>query len=240
MALDHALALNLPPGRGVIRMYGWRSPTISLGRNEPAAGLYDLARAERRGIGFVRRPTGGRAVLHDEELTYAIAMPARAFGGLRRIYERVNGGILLALRRIGARAELAAGAGGSPAPSAGPCFGVAAEGEVTVDGGKLVGSAQARIGRTILQHGSLLLRGSQEALTELRITPAQAGCGGNISLESALGSLPPFAELRRAVIGGLLEALGGRYHRDDFARREWAEADRLGAWYRSPEWTWRR
>ncbi|MFC1791226.1 octanoyltransferase, partial [Gemmatimonadota bacterium] len=106
MARDHALALKLLPGEGVLRLYGWDPPTVSFGRNEPGRGLYleDCAREE--GVAFVRRPTGGRAVLHHQELTYALVFPVGAFGGLKRSYRLINQGLLAGLEGLGAGVEL--------------------------------------------------------------------------------------------------------------------------------------
>ena len=83
MARDHALAEELEAGHAVLRLYRWDRPTVSLGRNEPGK-CYDTDRARECGIPFVRRPTGGRAVLHSDELTYAVVAPLRALGGLRQ------------------------------------------------------------------------------------------------------------------------------------------------------------
>ena len=83
MAWDHTLALWCGPDRAVLRLYSWDRPTLSLGRNEPAAQLYSRDALRNRGVGVVRRPTGGRAVLHHRELTYAVCAPIRALGGVR-------------------------------------------------------------------------------------------------------------------------------------------------------------
>src|SRR5690606_669373 len=103
------------------------------------------------------RPTGGREVLHDRELTYAVVVPLRAFGGLRALHRLVNGALVEALRSLGVAADLAPPDGRALRPDAGPCFGGPAEGEVTVGGRKLIGSAQVRVGGAVLQHGSLRL-----------------------------------------------------------------------------------
>jgi lipoate-protein ligase A len=174
MARDHALAQALQDGRGILRIYRWDRPTVSFGRNEPARGRYDLGGAARRGVHFVRRPTGGRAVLHDRELTYAVALPLRAIGGARGAYMAVNAGLVRALRSLGVPAELAA-SGEACATDAGPCFQRAASGEVVVSGRKLVGSAQVRVGNVLLQHGSLLLGPGQELLSELAPGARPAG-----------------------------------------------------------------
>ena len=75
MAVDHALAACSSPGKAVLRIYQWSCPTVSFGRNEPTRGRYDPALGRSAGIEFVRRPTGGRAVLHDRELTYSAVLP---------------------------------------------------------------------------------------------------------------------------------------------------------------------
>lgn len=162
MACDHALAALARPGEGTVRFYRWATATLSFGRNEPVTVGYRELLRQSPGMEAVRRPTGGRAVIHDRELTYCVVLPVRAFGGLRAAYRKINGGLLRGLRRLGVDA------GGAPgraaAPDSGPCFFEAAEGEVVVRGRKLVGSAQARIGGAILQHGSMLLVADQSAL----------------------------------------------------------------------------
>ena len=144
MAVDHALAACSSPGEAVLRIYRWGCPTVSFGRNEPALDRYDPARGHSAGIEFVRRPTGGRAVLHDRELTYAAVLPCPTPGGLRATYGLINRGLVEALCSLGVPAAMAAGRGLHTGPDAGPCFDEPAPGEVTVAGRKLVGSAQAR------------------------------------------------------------------------------------------------
>src|SRR3954466_12069034 len=81
MALDEALmARAIETGEWVLRVYSWATPTLSLGRNQTARGRYDLGRIRERGLGVVRRPTGGRAILHDREITYSVTAPVDAAG----------------------------------------------------------------------------------------------------------------------------------------------------------------
>ena len=174
MAVDEALARTLPPGEGVLRLYSWERPTISFGRNEPARGRYSEERGVGLGYDFVRRPTGGRAVLHDQELTYAVVVPARAFGGVRAAYRRINQALAAALRSLGAGVGLAEGEAPLPLDS-GPCFQSPAPGEIVADGRKLVGSAQAKIGKALLQHGSLLLDGDQSGLSSVSLVGEDPG-----------------------------------------------------------------
>src|SRR5690606_20969533 len=150
----------------------WNRSSVSFGRNEPASALYDRAALSEAGTHCVRRPTGGRAVVHERELTYCVVVPARAWGGPRRAYRRLNDALAAALRSLRAPAEVSA-AGASQGPGAGPCFAAPAPGEVVAGGRKLVGSAQARIGGALLQHGSILVGGDQ-ALLERAARPGRS------------------------------------------------------------------
>src|SRR6266540_3038452 len=158
MALDEALLLEAGrTGARFLRLYRWDPPCLSLGRNEPAL--------ERGGIATVRRPTGGRAVWHEHEVTYAVAAPIAAFGRLRDAYRAIHERLATALRSLGADVTLAADRRTRPLgdrPNA--CFAETIGGEVLVGGRKVVGSAQVRRGAAFLQHGSILLDGSDETV----------------------------------------------------------------------------
>ena len=238
MAVDHALAVCLGPGEGVLRLYRWASPTASFGRNEPARGRYDLEAARRMGVEFVRRPTGGRAVLHDRELTYALVLPVTGGMSLRAVYRMVNESLVKALGALGVPAAMASSEARALPPAAGPCFRWPAEGEVTVEGRKIVGSAQARIGGAILQHGSLLLGPGQERLARLSGEAEQAS--DPTCLQEILDEVPSWDILVETVITGLSEVLSGNWHRAGLRDVERAEARVLEAHYASGGWTWRR
>lgn len=237
MALDHAMAELAAPGEGVMRFYGWRPHTVSFGRNEPARGLYDAAAAAREGLAFVRRPTGGRAVLHAREVTYCAVLPAHAFGGLRQAYVRINEGLVEGLRALGCAAEVAREGRALP-PHAGPCFQAPAPGEVTLHGRKLVGSAQVLVGHAILQHGSVILGGDQSALARLAggaVDPAPPA-----TLESVAGPRA-WRDVAHALAGGLGLALGGAWREGEITPQEQAGALRLETErYATDAWTWRR
>lgn len=238
MALDHALARTLEEGCGVVRLYRWSGPTVSFGRNEPARGRYDTDRARAEGIRFVRRPTGGRAVLHDAELTYAVVAPLRAFGGLRGAYLRINQGLVEGLRTLGADVAVA-GEGEVLPPDAGPCFRLPAPGEVVAGGRKLVGSAQARVEGALLQHGSLILSGDQSRLARLA-GPARERAEPPATLEGLVGSISVEAAAG-AVARGLRLALGGRWAEAGYRALEERAADALvEERYGREDWTWRR
>lgn len=263
MARDHALAAGLHPGTATVRFYRWRPATLSLGRNEPFAAGYRKFLRARPEIGVVRRPTGGRAVLHDGELTYSVVLPARACGGPRQVYRRVNEGLVDGLRRLGVDASAASGL--ALPPDAGPCFLEPAEGEVTICGRKVVGSAQVRISQAILQHGSLLLLADQSSLfagagavdrdadghsqgVAGTGNGNQNGNSGNdlvrglrsIALAEALGEVPSWTRLVKALCRGLSGSLGGCWAEGRMTTRERALARDYEEKYGSREWTWRR
>jgi lipoate-protein ligase A len=237
MARDYGLAVSLRAGAGVLRLYQWDIPTVSFGRNEPAKGLYSEVRAKEEGVAFVRRPTGGRAVLHHQELTYALVFPVGVFGGLREAYRLINQGLLAGLQRLGATVHLAASTGPSLPPDAGPCFRQPAEGEVMALGRKLIGSAQVRIGDCILQHGSIILDGDQDMLRRLRAddepVPPPA------TLRSLLGRVPQIPELARSIQEGLSETLSGSWTEAEYRSDEKMAAAELEAHYGDSGWTWR-
>lgn len=245
MAADHALALRLKPGHAVLRLYQWSPATISLGRNQPARGCYDEAAAERAGLAFVRRPTGGRAVLHDRELTYAVATHARELGGPRVAYQSIHRALQEGLRELGVEAEQSSPVSPTPTPDLRPCFSDPAPGELHLQGRKLVGSAQARFGRVILQHGSILTVNDQSQLRTVSLEgqsdgdaqEAQRGPGLTLA---ALGLDVPLDALADAIEAGFRKHLAENMTTGTWAADERAQARELDALYRGPAWTWRR
>lgn len=239
MARDHALAREAREGEGgVLRFYGWTPPAVSFGRNEPVPAGFPRDPADRPGIDVVRRPTGGRAVLHHQEVTYAVILPGRALGA-RALYRAVHEGLVSGLRSLGIPAEVASRGQVLP-PDAGPCFGVAAPGEITLGGRKLVGSAQARLDGALLQHGSLLLSPHQDRLMGLLGDSGPASEGRAATLAALPGGAPPLEQLRAALMGGLSERFGGRWEEAAPTPEEKACEEGLLHLYRDPAWTWRR
>lgn len=196
MAIDDALLASVAAGAPpVLRLYRWQPACLSLGRNQATRGRLDRAGLERVGWHVVRRPTGGLAVLHAEEITYAVAARVETIGRPRDAYARISGALAAALRSLGLEARVVGGSdgdrqgmggagggaggadpaalarhqAGAPHPSSREprCFTGTAPGEVCVGGRKILGSAQRRSGRALLQHGSLLLGGSQDAVAGL-------------------------------------------------------------------------
>ena len=246
MARDHALAAGLRPGTGTLRFYRWTPATLSLGRNEPFTVGYREFLRKRADIDVVRRPTGGRAVLHDRELTYAVVLPARALGGPRRAYRRINLALMEGLRGLGADARVAGGR--ALPPDAGPCFLEPAEGEVVVGGRKVVGSAQVRIGNAVLQHGSLLLFADQRPLfattASASTSPGPTGPAPDpaqpITLLEVLGEVPAWPRLVEALTAGFARTLGGGWSPGRMDEHEDAMAASFESRYTSRAWIWRR
>ena len=225
-------------GEWVLRVYSWKRPTISIGRNQTARGRYYLDRIADRGIDVVRRPTGGRAILHHREVTYSVTAPASDAGDLRESYLRINRLLVAALDAIGVCATPAAPMRRAPAPSIAPCFDEPSVGELTVEGRKLAGSAQWRADGALLQHGSILVQDDQSQLAEL--TVGGAPIPAPATLEEVLRERPSVP----SVADALFEAV--RLHEDRSAEPIALDEDlRAGSSalvfrYLDSEWTWRR
>ena len=204
MALDQALLEAADAqGRAFLRLYRWDPPCLSFGRNEPALTRYDRAGIAARGLAVVRRPTGGRAVWHEHEVTYAVAAPIAAFGSLARSYRDIHARLARALRTLGADTRLAPAARAASL-GAGACFAASAGGEVLVGGRKLVGSAQVRQGGAFLQHGSILLAGSQDMVRAVSVQPSPVS---ETTLSAELGRKVAFADVADAIVASWDEPL---------------------------------
>ena len=164
MWFDEQLVQRLIDGTGspTVRLYRWKPWAISLGRHQ---NLSDIAmqRCKNDGIDVVRRPTGGRAILHAEELTYSVAMIVDK-KGLHQVYNEISHALVEGLRFFGAEVSLQRSqpnfAEMYKSPSSIPCFSSSARYEIEWNGKKLAGSAQRRYacksGEVVLQHGSIL------------------------------------------------------------------------------------
>ncbi|HJQ19569.1 MAG TPA: lipoate--protein ligase family protein [Gemmatimonadaceae bacterium] len=240
MALDEALMRRAArSGQAVLRVYGWTQPTLSLGRNQRARDCYDLEAARVAGVGFVRRPTGGRALLHDREITYSVTLPADSAHAAREAYHFINTVLVDGLRSLGVPAQLSTGST-ALLPGVRPCFDVPAEREIAVGARKLVGSAQWRHAGALLQHGSILIHDDQRIANELLRVPGAANPPAAATLAEALGREPTLAE----VADALVTALRSRVNADvaPFVMEAQVECDAVAgrALYHDDAWTWRR
>jgi len=244
MGVDEALAGSVRRGGPpVLRLYRWSPACLSLGRNQPARGRYDLDALAARGIDVVRRPTGGRAVLHHRELTYSVAVRDGVLGGPRAAYAAVNGALVAGLARLGVPASLQPLTGTrAPAPSLAPCFAAPVEGEVVAAGRKLVGSAQRRLEGVLLQHGSLPLEDDQSAVAAFVLPGfedrASAEGDAPATLAALLGRVPTWDELTAALAAGWEEALGVRLAADGLSAEEEERARAAAERYAGAAWTW--
>ncbi len=230
MAWDDALLREADrSGAAFLRLYRWAPPCLSFGRNEPALTLYDRAAIARLGLAVVRRPTGGRAVWHEHEVTYAVAAPIAPFGGLRAAHRAIHTRLAAALHSLGADAALAPARPPGPL-SAGPCFAAPVGGEVMVGGRKVVGSAQVRLRAAFLQHGSILLDGSQDVVR--RVSRAPVAGSGETTLAAALGRPVTFDEAAAAIVEAWWDVAA-----PSAGVRPGPPAS---APFADPAWTWRR
>lgn len=245
MAVDHALMASARGGEVTLRFYRWDPPCLSLGRNQRARDRYDPEEAARRGVDVVRRPTGGRSVFHDRELTYALSAPADLWGGLRESYGRVNGALRRGLDRLGVPVDVAGEREErAPGPGSRACFRDPLPGEVTAAGRKLVGSAQWREDGALLQQGSLLLADDQSVVEELRSDSdgdaEPSGSSGAASVAEFLDPAPSFDRVAGALRAGFGEEFGMEIRDGELGDGERERARRLRERYRDDEWTWRR
>ncbi len=227
MELDETLVKSLTNGSGqpTIRVYGWNPPAISLGWNQRLEEI-DTDKASADGIDVVRRPTGGRAILHSEELTYSVAMQSGGKNVLA-VYNEISRALVLGLRILGADVALEKAQPHFPSlyqsSSSAACFSSSARYEIQIGGRKLVGSAQRRFAGSdgidvVLQHGSLLLGGDHKRLVQflrlenesLRAQLASDMEQKTIDLSTALGRVVPFEEVADALRTGFEQAWGIR------------------------------
>ncbi len=240
MAVDEALMESGRAGLVTLRLYRWEPGCLSFGRNQTARGRYDGERARAMGFDVVRRPTGGRSVLHHRELTYAVTAPAD-WGSLKDVYLRINRALAAGLRRLGVDARVQeASAGPAPRPEVRACFRDPLPGEVTAAGRKLVGSAQWRDAGAVLQHGSILLHNDQELVERLRVDGPPAAEVPAVGLTELLGAEPDPAELEAALAAGFAETLGVQLEPGALSPSEEERAEERRARYEDPDWTWRR
>lgn len=217
MALDEAMleahaAGETPP---TLRVYRWHPPAVSLGRFQKAESSVDLPACRRLGVDAVRRPTGGRAILHTEdEVTFSLVVSAARLGttGVMGAYRALAAGIIRALRLLGLEARLVERAGPASAPAAvqdPACFAAKARCDLVVGSSKLVGSAQVQRNGFILQQNSLPLRIDLEQWRQVfrreEAPPEAAG------LYDAAGRRIPHAEIAECLRVGFSKSLGGAF-----------------------------
>lgn len=211
MARDAALLAGQGPDDDpVLRIYRWRPPAVTIGHNQDLAS-FDAEAVRAAGYDLVRRPTGGRAILHADELTYAVAGASGGplFGGtLHQTYLAINRALVGFLRDLGLAPEVSTGESRAEARGL-SCFRSAGRHEISLAGRKIVGSAQRRQRGVFLQHGSILTGpGHRDLGRFLKGGPAAVPAAATIDLGEALG-----AHLDEAALDDLASRLAAAFCR---------------------------
>ena len=237
MALDAGL-MDRARGTGetVLRVYAWLRPTLSFGRHESVRGRFTADTLGRAGVCVVRRPTGGRVLFHDREVTYSVTAPATEGDTLGVSYARINALLLGALARLGVRAAVAP-PGRAARPGGVACFAEPSPGEIVVGARKLVGSAQLRERGALLQHGSILVGDDQPRIAELAVGPMTPALPA-ATLAESLGRTPSYGEVRDALRSALCAVTSNVSALDSSEAARFAPPHRER--FASTEWTWRR
>lgn len=252
MAIDSAVLESVANGRRppTLRLYGWRPMCLSLGYGQRARDA-DLGRLQAHGWHLVRRPTGGKAILHGDELTYSLSLPLThplAAANVIESYRRISRGLLQTLRNLGLNA--ASDHQSHQSQTQGPvCFDISSPYEITVDQRKIIGSAQLRRRGGLLQHGSIPLAGDIaricDALTfdspQARQLHKRKLRSRAATLADALGHPPSWTEAAAALERGFcqafqLEMTRGQLSDDEERRRATLLAERFD----NPAWTSKR
>jgi len=249
MAIDEAILYALAEGRGhaTLRFYQWLPPCLSLGYNQPHSHVDEVACA-RLGYTWVRRPTGGRAILHCDELTYSVIVPEhepRVAGGIVESYRRLSRGLLAGLRLLGVEVVQAQEEKVINPAQGAACFDTPSNYEITVGGKKLIGSAQVRRRGVVLQHGALPLTGDLDRIFACLRTEGSSPTGvaestgqvararslrdHAVTLEQSLGRAVAFEAVAAALTQGFAQALNLHLEPGELDAYERALAQRLRA-----------
>lgn len=232
MSFDEMLVQRLIGGTGLpaLRLYRWKPWAISLGHHQNLADI-DMQRCKDDGMDVVRRPTGGRAILHAEELTYSVVMMAGR-KGIHQVYNEISAALVEGLRAFGVDVSLQRSqpnfTGMYKNPSSIACFSSSARYELEWNGRKLVGSAQRRYigesGEVVLQHGSILCGKGHRRLVNylalkdevLRLKILEDLVGKTTDLQEISGMAVDIAALSDCIRKGFERAWGVTFTEADF------------------------
>ena len=254
MAVDEALfnACRRDTEMMTLRIYTWHPPAVSVGYGQDVEDEVDPGRCDRYGIDLVRRITGGRTVLHDQELTYSLVFPEShpAMGTLSGVMFRGAGEALArTLRHFGIPAEPAQKGSCGIGGKSDVCFTATGCYEITARGRKLAGSAQRRSGGRVLHHGSVLLGPGHKRLPllipsqdqERRETIARLLNQRTISVSELTSGLPTFEEWADGLSRSFMEHFNLEGRRDVLNEEErHATEELVRTRYGNAEWTFRR
>jgi lipoate-protein ligase A len=244
MAIDEAILSSVASGESspTLRFFDWRPPCLSLGHAQHVEDV-DLDRLKMLGYGLVRRPTGGKAILHIDEITYSVVTrqdDPRVEGGIVESYRRLSEGLMRGLELmdvLGRNDKTYLTAENAKEDKEKPiCFEIPSNYEITVIGKKLIGSAQARKQGMVLQHGSLPLTGDIARICdvlkfendEAREKVKDRLRGRAITLEDALMRAVPYQTAAQALAQGFTEKLNLELVEGELTEKEMAEAKEIG------------
>lgn len=252
MAVDEVILESIGQGYALptLRLFAWDPPCLSLGYAQPF-GDADAERSSKLAWQVVRRITGGRAILHTDELTYSVIGPydePRLRGSIIESYQRLSQALLKALLILGLPAEaLPKALNFNNAKKQEPvCFEIPSHYEITVHGKKLIGSAQARKKAGVLQHGTLPLSGDLSRITQSLIFPdedsrskaAKRLLKRATTVESVLGQPVSWEQAAAAFVQAFSETLNLTFEPAELTSSELAQADKLvKEKYAHPNWT---
>ena len=250
MAVDESILEHVGRGASLptLRLYAWDPACLSLGHAQPFADV-DTTRLKERGWEVVRRATGGRAILHTDELTYSVIAPndePSVAGSVLESYNRLAQALLLGVKNLDLPVEMKEGkTDGTSTPNP-VCFEVPSAYEITVDGKKLIGSAQARKKEGVLQHGSLPLTGDLTRICQVlvfedaseRAKASKRLLARAATVESALGREISWETAAQAFIHAFEAQLGLSFERGDLSESESKRTNELvKEKYDHPSWT---
>src|SRR5687768_3895042 len=250
MALDEAILEHIGSGESspTLRLYAWDPACLSLGYAQPFANV-DMTRLKERGWEVVRRATGGRAILHTDELTYSVIAPneePRIAGSVLESYNRIAQALLLGVKNLSLPVEMKEGKTDRNSTPNPVCFEVPSAYEITVAGKKLIGSAQTRKKEGVLQHGSLPLTGDLARICQVLVfenETARAHASTRLlaraaTIESALGRAISWDTAAQAFIQAFEAQLGLSFEKGDLSKSEARRTDELvKEKYSHPSWT---
>lgn len=251
MAVDESILEHIQRGESLpaLRLYAWDPPCLSLGHAQPFADV-DMERVKSHGWEVVRRLTGGRAILHTDELTYSVTGSASEpilSGSILESYNRIARALLFAVRELGLPVEMKEHITEPATLNLNPvCFEVPSTYEITVDGKKLIGSAQARRKEGVLQHGSLPLTGDLTRICQAlvfkdesaRENAAQRLLARATTVESVTGVKTDWEKAAQTFVKGFESQLGIHFQRGELSRSESERAEELvKEKYANPIWT---
>ncbi|MBP7863653.1 lipoate--protein ligase family protein [bacterium] len=210
MALDEAILESHRKGftQPTLRFYGWAPPAVSIGYSQKMDDE-TISRIKSRGFDVVRRLTGGRAVLHFNELTYSfVASPPVLSEQLNEAYRQICQGLILGLKHLGVEAEL--GKSNKQYKDFSDCFMATTQADLQVNNKKMVGSAQLRRQGAVLQHGSILLDQPQDLLQELLDTKQETKIR-HTNFNEVKGEAVSIEEMENAFTKGFAEAFSTKF-----------------------------